>query len=102
MSYSLNVDCKGTLDVFSKLENLFNYIQQVMRITSPMLFRQVDDFFFKDCLYNMKCALNNPSQPDVAFLTSAIVAGVSLVVLGGKHDGDPSCFYSTGAGRGVL
>lgn len=50
----------------------------------------------------MKCSLNNPSQPDVAFLTSAIVAGVSLVVLGGKHDGDPSCFYSTGAGRGVL
>lgn len=69
MSYSLNVDCKGTLDVFSKLENIFNYIQQVKRLTSPMLFRQVDDFF-KDWLYNMKCALNNPSQPDVAFLTS--------------------------------
>lgn len=47
MSYSLNVDCKGTLDVFNKLENIFNYIQQVMRITSPMMFRQVDDFFLK-------------------------------------------------------
>lgn len=66
MSYSLNMDCKGILDVFKKLENIFNYIQQVKRITRCL--EKLMMMFFKDCLYNMKCGLNNPSQPDVAFL----------------------------------
>lgn len=40
MSYSLNRDVK-------EFWILFNYIQQVKLITSPMLFRQVDDFILK-------------------------------------------------------